>query len=202
MLLAGVRGAPGLALRRALHPFLLGRRTTNLVLGRDVIFRGIDRISLGHDAKIDDNCLFDSFPEARGITIGQSCSFERNVILSTGPLSSGEVTFGDEVSVGAGSQLFGHGGLTIGGKVMIGGMTYIVAGTHNFTDAGMPMRDQGHSGKGIIVEDDVWIGAGCIVLDGVRIGRGAIVGAGAVVNRDVPERGVVAGVPAGLLRQR
>ena len=35
-----------------------------------------------------------------------------------------------------------------------------------------------------------------MILDEVTIGRDAVVGAGAVVNRDVPERAIVAGVPA------
>lgn len=49
---------------------------------------------------------------------------------------------------------------------------------------------------------DVWIGANAIILDGVRIGNGAIVGAGSVVNIDVPSYGIVAGVPAKLVRHR
>lgn len=48
----------------------------------------------------------------------------------------------------------------------------------------------------VVVEQDVFIGARAIVLKGVRIGCGAIVGAGAVVTRDVPAMGVVAGNPA------
>lgn len=40
------------------------------------------------------------------------------------------------------------------------------------------------------------IGAGATVRQGVTIGAGAIVGAGAVVVKDVPDRVVVAGVPA------
>jgi virginiamycin A acetyltransferase len=52
------------------------------------------------------------------------------------------------------------------------------------------------------VGSDVWIGASTFVRQGVRIGHGAIVGAGAVVTRDVPPYGIVAGVPANLLRFR
>jgi UDP-2-acetamido-3-amino-2,3-dideoxy-glucuronate N-acetyltransferase len=40
------------------------------------------------------------------------------------------------------------------------------------------------------------IGSNATVLCGVTIGTGALVGAGAVVTRDVPDYGIVAGVPA------
>jgi len=42
------------------------------------------------------------------------------------------------------------------------------------------------------------IGGGAVVLPGVRVGRWALVGSGAVVTRDVPERGIVVGNPARL----
>jgi len=43
------------------------------------------------------------------------------------------------------------------------------------------------------------IGAGATVVTGVTIGRFAMVGAGAVVVRDVPDHGLVLGVPARLV---
>jgi UDP-2-acetamido-3-amino-2,3-dideoxy-glucuronate N-acetyltransferase len=44
------------------------------------------------------------------------------------------------------------------------------------------------------------IGSGATILCGVTIGAGAMVGAGSVVTRDVPERALVAGNPAHLIR--
>lgn len=43
------------------------------------------------------------------------------------------------------------------------------------------------------------LGAGAIVLGGVEVGRFAIVAAGAVVTRNVPDYGLVAGLPARLI---
>lgn len=51
----------------------------------------------------------------------------------------------------------------------------------------------------VSIGDDSWIGSGVIVLPGVSIGRGCIVGAGAVVNMDIPDGKIVAGVPARVL---
>lgn len=48
--------------------------------------------------------------------------------------------------------------------------------------------------------DNVWIGLGATVLSGVTIGEGSVVAAGAVVNKDVPPRSMVAGVPAKVIK--
>lgn len=52
------------------------------------------------------------------------------------------------------------------------------------------------------IGNDVWIGAAALILKGVTIGDGAVVAAGAVVTRDVPPYGIVAGNPARLIRYR
>ncbi len=46
------------------------------------------------------------------------------------------------------------------------------------------------------IGSNVWIGANAMILPGVRIGDDAVVAAHAVVNKDVPDGGVVGGVPA------
>ena len=49
---------------------------------------------------------------------------------------------------------------------------------------------------------DVWFGAGVRVLGGVTVGDQAVLGAGAVADRDIPDRGVAVGVPARVVRFR
>jgi acetyltransferase-like isoleucine patch superfamily enzyme len=44
------------------------------------------------------------------------------------------------------------------------------------------------------------IGAGAVILPGITVGEGAMVGAGAVVTKDVPDRAVVVGNPACVVR--
>lgn len=48
----------------------------------------------------------------------------------------------------------------------------------------------------ISIGDNCFIGARSMILPGVTIGNGSIIGAGAVVNRDVPDGEVWGGVPA------
>lgn len=55
--------------------------------------------------------------------------------------------------------------------------------------------------KEIIIGDNVWIGANAVVLPGVKIGNGVVVAAGSVVNCDIPDNVMVAGVPAKIKKQ-
>jgi serine acetyltransferase len=50
--------------------------------------------------------------------------------------------------------------------------------------------------RGVVVREGASLGANVTVIAGVVIGRWALVAAGAVVTADVPDFGLVAGVPA------
>jgi len=54
----------------------------------------------------------------------------------------------------------------------------------------------------VVIEDYAKVYAGATILPGVRVGTESIVAAGALVTRDVPPNGVVAGSPATLIRER
>ncbi len=133
------------------------------------------------------------------ITIGRSFGIGEYSMVQT---YGGEIKIGNSVSVQAGCMLYGHGGLTIGHRVSIATQTVIVPSNHNFDSMDIPIRLQGDSGKGITIGNDVWIGAGCKILDGVTIGSNSVIGAGSVVTRSIPERSIVAGVPARVIKKR
>lgn len=61
---------------------------------------------------------------------------------------------------------------------------------------GSPKSDQDWHPVGVTVEDGASIGARAICVAPVHVGAWATVAAGAVVTRDVPAHGLVAGVPA------
>ena len=54
--------------------------------------------------------------------------------------------------------------------------------------------------KPVTIGDDVWIGGGAIICPGVTIGNGVVIAAGAVVTKDVPDRVVVGGNPAKVIK--
>lgn len=58
-------------------------------------------------------------------------------------------------------------------------------------------------GRGdVVIGSDVWLGSQCVIMAGVTIGHGAVVAAQAVVSKDVPPYGIVAGNPARLVKRR
>lgn len=52
----------------------------------------------------------------------------------------------------------------------------------------------------IAIGDNVFIGAGTRIMYNVRIGSNVIIGAGSLVNKDIPDNSVVAGVPARVIK--
>lgn len=57
-------------------------------------------------------------------------------------------------------------------------------------------------GPDTVIGNDVWIGQGARILPGARIADGAIIGSGAVVGGEIAAYTIVAGNPAGAIRER
>ena len=62
--------------------------------------------------------------------------------------------------------------------------------------AGSLKRPEDWEAQGVIVREGASLGAGAVVVAGCQIGTWALIAAGAVVTRDVPDFGLLAGVPA------
>ncbi|MEA5503465.1 acyltransferase [Halotia wernerae UHCC 0503] len=133
------------------------------------------------------------------ITIGNSTEILDYVMLLT---YNGNIEIGENCSINPFTIIYGHGGVKIGNDVLIAAHTIIIPSNHNFSSLDKPIRIQGNTSLGIVIEDNVWIGAGCKILDGVTIGQGSVIAAGAVVNKSIESYSVVAGVPAKLIKKR
>jgi acetyltransferase-like isoleucine patch superfamily enzyme len=98
-------------------------------------------------------------------------------------------------------HIWAGGGVDIGTDSMIASHCVITSVTHDI-DAlakGLLFRETTVQ-KPVKIGANVWIGSNAVILPGVSIGNDAVVGAGSVVTRDVPERSVVAGAPARVIR--
>ena len=54
----------------------------------------------------------------------------------------------------------------------------------------------------IEIGDNCYIGSGATILGPITIGNNVTIGAGAVVNQDIPDNAVVAGVPAKVIKMK
>lgn len=131
-----------------------------------------DQLALGDRSYIAGGAIVRS---TRLIT-GSDCSMNSYSVLS------GDITMGNGVRIASHASLYGF--------------------NHGYAVTDVPVFRQPLTVKGIVIGDDVWIGANAVILDGVRIGSHSIVAAGAIVTRDVPAYGIVAGNPAKLIRSR
>ena len=87
--------------------------------------------------------------------------------------------------------------VTIGKNVFCGPNVTITGATHPLDPVA---RRETESGEPITIGNDVWIGAGAIILPGVTVGDGVTIGAGSIVTKDVPDRVVVVGNPARVMK--
>ena len=193
-------GAPGLALRKALYPSLLGSCGRNVIFGQHVVLRHPHKVHIGSNVVIDDNCLLDAKGSAnRGIRIGDGVFVGRNSILSC---KDGDIELASGVNIGFNCELFSASQVTVGRNALLAAYCYLIGGDHDFSDPSTSVLEQTRKSSGVTLGEGVWLGAGAKILDGVRIGDHAVVGAGAVVRDDVPAHAIAVGVPARVVSMR
>ena len=123
-------------------------------------------------------------------------------LMSRGPLylksvNGGKVTIGENVFFNHNCSITCAESITIGEHCMFANNLVIVDHDHIVGEKGVTGE---LISKPVIIENQVWCGANVTITKGVHIGRGAVIAAGAVVTNDVPERAVMAGVPARRIR--
>jgi acetyltransferase-like isoleucine patch superfamily enzyme len=101
---------------------------------------------------------------------------------------------GDHVYLAPGVVVLACQDITLEDEVMIAHHTVLTDGNH--TAWRKSYRFGPRSNAPVRVQRGSWVGANCTVVAGVRIGRCAVVGANSVVTSEVPDYGVVGGVPA------
>ena len=201
LLFGSVPGALGLALRRVFYPRMFRSCGRGVVFGRTLSFRHACKITLGDGVILDDGAMLDAKGDGNaGITLGNGVFVGRGSKIYC---KGGDIFLGDRVNVSSLCTLYSGNSLEIGPGCMIGAYAYVLsAGEYDWRDP-TPFADQaGAKTNGPLkIGADCWIGARATILDAAgSIGDRAVVAACALVNRPVPPRAVVAGIPARAIR--
>jgi len=120
---------------------------------------------------INRKCMIATIAEHAVIKIGQDCGFSGTVIAS-----AEKIHIGNRVRFGANTTITDTDWHPVGET------------ERRFLK---PARQ-----SPVTIGNDVWLGLNVTVLKGVTIGNGTVVGANSVVNRDLPNNILAAGVPA------
>ena len=135
-------------------------------------------------AQIGDDCRVWHFVHiSAGARIGARCSFGQNVYVGN------DVTIGDNVKVQ--NNVSVYDAVTLEDDVFCG-PSVVFTNVYN-PRAAVTRKDEY---RRTLVQRGATLGANCTIVCGVTIGYHAFVGAGAVVQRDVPDFALMVGVPA------
>jgi UDP-2-acetamido-3-amino-2,3-dideoxy-glucuronate N-acetyltransferase len=135
-------------------------------------------------AVLGDGCRVWHFVHiSAGARIGSHCSFGQNVYVGN------DVHIGDNVKIQ--NNVSVYDAVTLEDEVFCG-PSMVFTNVYN-PRAAVARKDEY---RRTLVRQGATLGANCSIVCGITIGRHAFVGAGAVVNRDVPDFALVLGVPA------
>ena len=135
-------------------------------------------------AVLGDGCRVWHFVHiSAGARIGTDCSFGQNVYVGNDVRIGNRVKIQNNVSI--------YDAVTLQDEVFCGPSMV-------FTNVYNPRAAVARKGeyRRTLVKRGATLGANCTLVCGITIGEFAFVGAGAVVNRDVPDFALMLGVPA------
>lgn len=137
-----------------------------------------DNVVIGDGVKIWHFCHI-----LKNTKIGSGCVLGQNVMVGPNVIIRDNVKIQNNVSIYDGVELEDN---VFCGPSMV------------FTNVINPRSfiERKHEFKKTLVREGASLGANCTIVCGITIGRYALIGAGAVVVKDVPDYGMMLGVPA------
>jgi UDP-2-acetamido-3-amino-2,3-dideoxy-glucuronate N-acetyltransferase len=135
-------------------------------------------------AVLGDGCRVWHFVHiSAGARIGRNCSFGQNVYVGN------DVSIGDNVKIQ--NNVSVYDAVTLEDDVFCGPSMVF---TNVYNPRAAVVRKVEY--RRTLVKRGATLGANCTIVCGVTVGEHAFIGAGAVVNRDVPDFALMLGVPA------
>jgi len=120
-------------------------------------------------------------------------------------IACSKISIGKNVVIRPTTMLFAEpiydgGEIIIEDNVLIGSGVHIYTTNHNYSNPHELIINQGYTVKEVILKAGCWIGANSIIVPGATIGENSVVAAGSVVTKSIPDKVVVAGAPARIIK--
>ena len=143
------------------------------------------------------------------IRIGADNLIAAGVVLAAGmwpgeplrPPDGWAIRIGDRCTIGRGTAFVGRVGIDVGDDVTFGPSVYVTDHNHDYAEPDVAIARQWVVEEPVRIGAGSWLGTGAVVLPGTTIGSQVAVAAGSIVRGDVPNRCVVAGSPAKVVRR-
>ncbi len=158
--------------------------------------------SVGENVAVNRSVVFYS---AKNIRIGSNVRIDCFSILSA---SSHGIVIGDHVHISAYAALFGASGrIDVESFCALSSRVTVFTSTDDYVDGFMSNPTVGpeyrkESCGNVMFKKHALIGCASVIMPGVTVEVGGSVGALSLVNRNVPEFAVVAGIPCRIIGQR
>jgi len=167
-------------------------------IGRGVILRRPNSVSIGSKVLIDDYATLDVRGDKGEIVISDHVSIGR---LSSIVSKDGKVILKSGVNIGSYCRVATQSLVEIGESTLVAAYAYVGPGNHQHSDTDAPLISQDMEIKGgVKIGSHCWIGARATILDGVTIGDGAVIGAHSLVNCNIPAKAIAVGTPAKVVK--
>lgn len=157
--------------------------------------------SYGKNVQIDSSVKFFN---PQNIHIGNNVRIDSWCIIST----SNVISIGNNVHIAAYVQINGSGAdIVIGNFCGLSARVSLFTATDDYTDGYLtgptiPEEYKKITKGSIILKDHVIIGSGSVILPGCTLYTGSSIGALSLINKDVEEYSVMAGIPIKFIRMR
>lgn len=175
-----------------------------IFLGKGTKIKHKHLIRAGKSLTIGDKVEINALSK-EGVNIGDGVSILNNTIFEcTGVIRNlGEgLEIGHNVGIAQNCFIQVRGKVTIEQNVIFGPGVSIFSENHNSNDPDTPISQQGETRKGVAIGEGSWIGANATILDGITIGKNSIIAAGSLVNKNIPDYSIAAGIPAKVVKRR
>lgn len=146
------------------------------------------------------------------LNIGENCTIKSSLLSNLIGLNhrtiivtrteEAKINIGNNVGI-SGATIYSRKGITIGDNTLIGGNVKILDNDFHPLEVEARNKDDKEMIKSreIIIGKDCFIGCNTIILKGSKIGDGSVIGAGSVVSGVFPNKVVIGGNPAIILKE-